>query len=177
MKSKILLLTIISCLVFTSCKNILNVLFPENETEKNNSGTSPEVPSGESSVVTSVFFKTLASNENSIIFDTAYEGKKCYLICSNESAQNVNNSNVGIQFNQNNSDSSRSASGQDMIILKNTVRFSDGYWRAEIQFNKPDLEISESRATASNSGTSSARYRDLNDTKFFAQTGADSVTQ
>ena len=158
---------LVICLFFlTSCKDLFNILNSESETEKNNPDSTTETPT-ESTSEDNFLYKTLTSDESFITFNKSYEGKKCYLICSNESSQSVNNDTVGIQFNQNNTESNRSADGQELFILKNTVRFSDGSWRDEIQFERPELEIIQSRAAASNATNQTSTYRDLSDNEFF----------
>lgn len=168
---------LVICLFFlTSCKDFFDILNSESETEKNNPDSTTETPA-ESTSEDIFLYKTLTSDESFITFSKSYEGKKCYLICSNESSQSVNNGTVGIQFNQNNNESNRSADGQDLFILKNTVRFTDGSWRDEIQFERPELEIIQSRAAASNATNQTATYRDLSDNKFWAQTGVNIFTK
>ena len=164
------------CIFFlTSCKDIFNILLTENVTENSNNST--ELPVKITDMEGCLLFKTLDSNEPFITFGQNYDGKKCYLICSNESSQSVNNGTVGIQFNQNNTESNRSADGQDLFILKNTVKFTDGSWRDEIQFERPELQIIQGRAAASNTTNQTSTYRDLNDNKFWAQTGVNIFTQ
>lgn len=178
MKNRFSFISFLCLLLLTSCNIIFNA--PNTETQKgkdNNGDSTTSVPSTTDDSNQCLFFKTLSADDTSITFDQGYNGKKCYLICSNESSQNIDNSNIGLQFNQNETEADRSAAEQ-MVLLNNTVQFEDGFWRDEIQFERPELKIFNARAAAATSTeTVPVTYRDLNDDKFWAQTGNTVYTQ
>ena len=151
MKKTKLLLIACASIFFASCSNssgggggnTVNYDFPENENSF-----------------------TLPSDCERITFPDSMAGKKAYLICSNTSNSNINNADIGLKFNQNEVKEQRYVSSE-MEIEKKAVYMGDGFYRDEVRFEVPKLNISK-KNNSRNAGDSS-NYRDLSNIKYFVE--------
>lgn len=163
-KTSILVTSGLAVALFSSC-----IFFQENQ-NNNNNGSSEEA-----------YIKTIEATDTSIKFDDSLNGKKAYIICSNASESEVDNTNLGISFNQRTQAEYRSAeenatsNSAEMTIDKKVIVYDDGYWRDEVRFDVP-LILPENQS-ARTTTTAARSYRDLNDNKFWAQTSSNTMTQ
>ncbi|WP_022931432.1 hypothetical protein [Treponema bryantii] len=130
------------------------------------------------------YYYTIPQDAEKIYFSDFHDGKKCYLIYSNETNQNLYSSEDTIDFNFLNKGESRSAvSDSNIIIDKHVVKLDNGIYRDEVRFKKPEIKINNSSRSAV-SGFS-RNYNSLltqnlttgDQGQFFGITGAnDSIT-
>lgn len=156
-KTSLILMSGVITSLFSSC-----IFFQENNNNNNNGSEE-------------AYIKTLEASDTSVKFDDSCNGKKAYIICSNTSASDVDNSNLGISFNQKTEFRSASSYNPEMTIYKKVTVFDDGYWRDEVRFDVPKLQIENQNARTTTTATRT--YRDLNDNRFWAQTSSNALTQ
>lgn len=116
------------------------------------------------------FIYTIPANETSITFPSSCSGKNAYLICSNTSSSNVSNTSIGVKFNQNEVNEQRAVSSK-MTIEEKAIYMGNGYYRDEVRFDVPKLDLSKKNSTRV--ANSSSNYRDLTSNEFFVEISGD----
>ncbi len=129
-KLNILILSIF--IIFNSCTNLEDPGSGGNKTEikeietKNTPDSDFKTPH--------VDFYTISSNQQQLSFDAKYNGKKAFIIYSNETSLNITIDTDNISFNQNSSDKSSITDNSKMNIYTNAVPLGNGLFRNEVQF-------------------------------------------
>ncbi len=96
------------------------------------------------------YYYTIPQDAEKIYFSDFHDGKKCYLIYSNETSKNLYSSEDTIDFNFINKGQTRSAANDsDISIAKHAVKLGNGVYRDEVHFKVPDIKLNNSRSAGS----------------------------
>lgn len=83
---------------------------------------------------------TVPDDVKSISFPSSANGKKCFVIYSNEKFENQYNTRDSVKFNIDDIEEKRSAENEpELKVYEKAIKFSDGFYRDEIYFNTKDF--------------------------------------
>ncbi len=162
MKNIKYLLLAITVLSFAAC---------ENGTSDN--GSSPKTNQGTYTMTGEEGSYSIPSDVETIDFPTSANGKKCFVIYSNDTSADISLTGNTVSFNENDVERRSVKNTQpEITISKNVVRFSNGFTRDEVHFKVPEelknyTPVSNSRSARA--ATSYGTYRSLDNNKFFAR--------
>ena len=95
------------------------------------------------------YYYTLPDDCEEVCFSDSQNGKKCFLIYSNETGRNLYNSDITIEYNKAIEAANRSAVDEkDITITKNVWNFGNGVYRDEVHFKVPNIDIKKSARSA-----------------------------
>ena len=154
--------------IITACTAILFISC-SNDSGGGSSSISYSVPEGQTSY-------TIPADAEYINFPSEMNGKKCFVIYSNENAlMQMNTLDSAVIENINESRSVENP--EEMMVYKGVFDLGDGRYRDEVHFEIP--EELKRKNTLSRNGTNTntySTYRSLSNTQFYARTTEDSDT-
>lgn len=137
--------------IFSGC-DLLNLTDIDEQIQKKNQSEKKDVTENNDFY----YFHTIKQSENSITFDEEFDGKKLFVIYSNENKESLKLEN---QKNKQNT----------MQIYKSITNMGNGFYRDEVVFNNPEF-IEKSKLDRS-TARSVLAYNNHENNKFYACIG------
>ena len=137
--------------IFSGC-DLLNLTDIDEQIQKKNQSGKKDVTENNDFY----YFHTIMQSENSITFDEEFDGKKLFVIYSNENKESLKLEN---QKNKQNT----------MQIYKSITNMGNGFYRDEVVFNNPEF-IEKSKLERS-TARSVLAYNNHENNKFYACIG------
>lgn len=138
-----------TCILFNSCA-FIDFILDSPEAEKTKTISQNSYTSSDDNKY--FHFENILSSQESITFDESDNGKKLFVIYTNETKNNLNNQR------------SAAASGSGMRIDKGVTYMGNGIYRDEVHFDIPEKPIPVEARSARTAGS----YRDESDNEFYA---------
>ena len=128
---------------------ILSFAACENGTSDN--GSSSKTNQGTYTMTGEEGSYSIPSDVETIDFPASANGKKCFVIYSNDSSADISLTGNTVSFNENDVESRSGENTVPVIINKNVIRYNDGFYRDEVRFEASPKEPILSRAANNSS--------------------------